>query len=138
MAGVNGGATKRGRRRLVEMAGEAAIAGAFIGSVFLGLRLMDGVGAPPALKIAAAFVPVAILALWFGYYLRQLRRLDELERSIEHRSLAAALGLTVFVVTSWGLFTQLLGAPLFPAVFVAPLAAGIYGLIRAAIAWRYR
>ena len=92
MAGEKGGAAKRGRRRLAEAAGEAAIAAAFIGSVFLGARLTEGAGAAPAIKFAAALLPAAILALWFGYYLRQLRRLDELERSIEHRSLAAALG----------------------------------------------
>lgn len=127
----------RRRKRLVEAAVEFALAAIFLATVYFAARMGDSGVAPP-FKLLAALLPVGVLSAWLAFSFGRLRGHDELERSIEYRALAAAGWGAVLIVTASGLLTTLVDAPALPPYFGAPIAAGIYGVLRAIIALRYR
>ena len=132
-----GAAKARRAQRLRQWLGETAIASVFMGAVLAAGRF---VGPEPLNAASLFFVAAAagILALWFAFYFHWLRRLDEFERVLEVSSIALAGGLTILFAAEWGLFVFILGAPDFPMVMLAPLFAGVYGIVRLLIALRYR
>ena len=127
----------RALTRIVHAVMELGLAGAFLGAVFFA----DRVGArdvSATVRFLAALTPVAVLGVWLGYYVWRLRALDELQRSIEYRSLALAGWAAVLIATGSGIMTLFADAPALAPVFVAPIAAAIYAVIRAVMFWRYK
>ena len=115
---------------------EAVIALGFSGTVIAAVNLADVV--PDPAEPALAIFPVAVLTLWWAFYALRIRALDELGQVIATRSLALACAVTIWITTVWGLLTLIAGVPALPLIFVAPVAAGSYGLIRLAVMLRYR
>jgi hypothetical protein len=129
--------SKRRGRQLRYIAAELGAAGAFVVALLVATRAFE-TPAPAFARVAAILALVAVLPIWFALYVAHIRGLDELERSIEYRSLALACGVTIFVTTAWGLGGAFLGLPTLPLVFVAPLAAALYGVVRFAIGAGYK
>lgn len=128
----------RNARKLREIAGQLALVVAFIASVLVAREISaDDRGSVAVRSLAAAF-PIAVLSVWWVFLALKIRKLDEFERSIETQSMAIACAVTVWITTVWGLISVFVGAPEMPLVLTAPLAAAIYGVIRAVLVLGYR
>jgi hypothetical protein len=116
---------------------ELALSVAFIGALLLTNKI-PGADTSLALGLLAVLAPALVLTLWFGFYVVTLRSMDELEQAMETRSLAIACGVTLWITTVWGVAGLALGVSVLPLVFVAPLAAAIFGIVRVIVGLRYR
>ena len=116
---------------------EGLLALSFVSSVLLVEEAMIPEPGPYLLAFAT-LIPAVVLTVWFGFYLFQLQRMDELEQLLVLKSLAASCGLTLWITTVWGIVSLISAMPALPLIFIAPLAAGIYGLVRLALALLYR
>ena len=58
---------------------------------------------PKALRIAIALLPVPAFAFFLVEWIRNIRRLDELERRVQLESLAVAFPLSVVLLMALGL-----------------------------------
>ena len=67
-----------------------------------------------------------------------IKALGEFERAIATRSLAISCGVTLWITTAWGLAALFMGVPVLPLALAAPLAAGVYAIIRVIFMIRYR
>lgn len=88
--------------------------------------------------LGATCIVGAVLTGWFVFYARKLKRMDELEQALEMKSLALSCALTIWITTLWGVVSLLSAIQPLPLIFIAPLAASIYGLARLAFAIAYR
>lgn len=127
----------RRAKRLVQAAVELGLAATLLATVYFAARIGESAIATP-FKLVAALLPVGVLAAWLIFNFARLQSYDELERSIEYRALALAGWGAVLVVTASGLLTSLIDAPPLRLIFAAPIAAGMYGVLRAVIALGYR
>ncbi len=79
----------------------------------------DGVG------IALALLPMAGALVTAWAILRQIRRMDELQRRIQFEALALSFLGTALFTFSWG-FAETAGMPKFPTFGIWPLMAGFW------------
>ncbi len=63
------------------------------------------------LKVAAALIPVPILALFLLLFIRLIRTMDELERRIQLEALAIAYPLAVLLLMTLGLLQRAVELP---------------------------
>lgn len=125
------------RRAIVLDAAEFALVGAFTVTVLIADRLTaraDGFG----VHFTAISLPTIMLTAWFAYYAWQITELPEFEQLIATRALAIACGLTVWIVTIWGLCVIFLSVPALGLAMIAPLSAVLYALARGILAAVYR
>lgn len=128
----------RRARNLRQIAGELALVAAFIASVLLAREISAADHGSFAMRGLAAALPITVLCAWWVFLAVKIRKLDEFERLIETQSMAIACAVTVWITTVWGLVPIFVGAPEMPLVLTAPLAASIYGVIRAVLVFGYR
>lgn len=70
-------------------------------------------GIPKGVEIAIALLPVPAFAFFLAEWIRSIRRLDELERRVQHEALAIAYPLSLMLVMGLGLLQRV--TPLNPA-----------------------
>lgn len=132
---MNANATQRWQ---VYTIAEGILAGMFVVSIALLAPAPEVKEAFSFVKFMTALPVIIILTLWWALHVKRITQLDELQRTIELRSLAIACGVILWITTVWGVMSIWGGMPELPLVIVAPLAAVVYGIIRTVINLRYR
>ncbi|GEM_PF-2955445 len=98
----------------------------FVAAVWIGARLARrGEG---LIDIAAAALPIVILAAWIWEFTLMLRRADEMVRAIQHRALAISCGAVLAGAVAWNVVQMMLGWPPLPPLLLAPAWAVAYGI----------
>ena len=90
-----------------------------------------------AWRAPVALTPIvpAALALWA--FVRQMRRLDELQRRIQFEALAISFGATALLTFSYG-FLENAGFPHISLIWILPLMVALWGVSLAVSSLRYR
>jgi len=91
-------------------------------AIFVSTYLLDTIGDASPIRVAIALLPMipAVGICWV--VIRQLRRLDELQRKIQFEALSWAFGLTAVATFSYG-FLETVGYPKLSYFFIWPLMA---------------
>jgi hypothetical protein len=97
------------------------------------------VGANPDsdLRYLAAALPVVPAAVVVWLTVRQLGRLDEVQKRTQMQALGFSMAATALVTFGYG-FLEGAGMPHLSVIFVLPLIAALWGLGLLALALRYR
>ena len=106
---------------------------AFYWSAAFGLALLFAFSYEWAERIggvAAALVPVAILSLWWGLYAHMISALDERDRAIETRAIAAAGAVTLWLLITSTALHEIGGLWEPPIALILPVAALLYAAFR--------
>ncbi len=85
--------------------------------------------------VALAPIVPAAFALWA--FVRQVRRLDELQRRIQFEALAISFGATGLLTFSYG-FLEYVGFPHINLIWVLPLMVALWGVSLVVSSLRYR
>ena len=113
---------------------------AYLVLLVVSLLLLKQVEAP-ALRAAAALLPVVPIALVLRAIVRYIRDADELQRRIELEAVSLATALVSLVYMAGG-FLQLAKVIDIPSgvamIWVFPLLCATYGLLKAVVARRFR
>jgi hypothetical protein len=113
---------------------------AYLVLLVVSLLLLKQVEAP-ALRAAAALLPVVPIALTLRAIVRYIRDADELQRRIELEAVSLATALVSLVYMAGG-FLQLAKVIDIPSgvamIWVFPLLCATYGLLKAVVARRFR
>ena len=88
-------------------------------------------------RIPVALLPVVPAIVLIMVFVRQLRGMDELQRSIQLEALAIGFGGTAVLTFGYG-FLQGVGFPLLNWTFVFPLMIGLWGIGVAIAGRRYQ
>ncbi len=90
-----------------------------------------------AWRVPVALAPMipAAFALWA--FVRQVRRMDELQRQIQFEALAASFGATALLTFSYG-FLENVGFPHLSLIWVLPLMVALWGMSLTITSRRYR
>lgn len=128
--------TKRVRRAMRSALIELTLAALFIIAVFMSKEMAHALDGP--LRVFAIAPPVFALTAWFAFYVAKVRDLGEFEQMIALRALAISFAFTIWLVAVLGVCTALIGTPTFALSMMAPLAAGVYTVVRVIIALFYR
>lgn len=111
------------RRSLVEFSGCLALYAGVLAASILLLRNVTGTSGPVATVVALLPMLPASAVCWV--VLRQLRRMDELDRRIQLEALAFAFAATAVVSFSYG-FLETVGYPRLPMFTVWPVMATLW------------
>jgi hypothetical protein len=88
-------------------------------------------------RLPLAVAPVIPIGFALWAFLRQLGRMDELQRRIQLDAIATAAGATGMITATWG-FLELAGVPPLPTIWVFPLLIALWGLATAFFSRRYQ
>lgn len=91
----------------------------------------------PAPRALVASLPMLGCAGMVWAVLRELRRLDELQRRIQHEALMFSFTGTALITLSWG-FLEVAGLPRVSAFVVWPLMGALWAIGQALAKRRYR
>lgn len=127
---------KRRKRVFWRVTKEFFFAGLFAVAIVMAAKF-DDQSASLSAKLGLASLPILALTLWWWASARWLLSLEEFERSLAVNSLAIAFGITLWLVTSYGLVALFTGLPELPAVFIAPLSALVWQAIWLILSVRY-
>jgi len=92
-------------------------------------------GAP---RLIVALFPAIPLTYWWLQYPALLKKMDELEKTIELEALAKGGGLVLWLITIWALLVSQIDIPDFPLFLVAPIFVIFYALARWLVARKYK
>jgi hypothetical protein len=105
--------------------------------VYVSITILNAGKVHGAERLAVAMLPLLAPPLMAWAVVRQLRRLDELQRRIQLEALALSFMVTALVTLSYG-FLENVGFPALNMVWVWPLM-GSFWIIGLLIGrWRYR
>lgn len=123
-----------GRKYLVEF-GSAMVAYTLV--LFASIYLL-GQGADESIwRIPLAAAPMIPMALALWAFLRQLNRMDEMQRRIQLNAIALAAGAVGMLTFAWG-FLELVGFPSLPTIWVFPLMIFLWGAAGLITSRRYQ
>jgi len=122
------------RRYLVELGGALALYGVLL----VGANMAERAWRPHgAALIALNLVPMIGAVAGAIAIMRQLWRMDELQRRIQLDALAMAFLATALITFGWG-FVENEGVPHLRAFMVWPIMGTSWALATAYSSWRYR
>lgn len=126
---------KAGKTYLVQFVGAMSAYVIVLTASVLTLRSYPDPDA--AWRIPVALLPVIPAIVLILVFVRHLRRMDELQRSIQLEALAIGFGGTAVLTFGYG-FLQGVGFPLLNWTFVFPLMIGLWGIGVAIAGRRYQ
>ena len=89
------------------------------------------------LAIAIELSPIIPVFLAFWAIIRQIKRMDELQRRIQSEAFALAGILLSLAMMVYG-FAENVGAPQLPVIWVTPILIGLWGICMPIISRRYQ
>ena len=107
------------------------------GLVFLSLRILNDGRVHGAERMAVALLPMLAPPFMAWAVVRQLRRMDELQRRIQLDALALAFMVTALMTLSYG-FLENAGFPVLNMVWVWPLMGSVWMIGLLMGRFRYR
>jgi hypothetical protein len=105
--------------------------------VYVSITILNAGKVHGAERLAVAMLPLLAPPLMAWAVVRQLRRLDELQRRIQLEALALSFMVTALVTLSYG-FLENVGFPALNMVWVWPLMGSFWIIGLLVGRWRYR
>jgi hypothetical protein len=109
----------------------------YIGLLGCSIALLSRTRAIPW-RLALALLPVVGTLLMAWAVLRELRRLDELQRRIQLEALGFAFASTAILTFGWGFLETFLSVRRLPGFAIWPMMAGLWLVGRLLAQRRYR
>jgi hypothetical protein len=123
----------QGRRYKIEL---SASLGAYAALLIISIALLKQPIGPAFWRAIIAMLPMIPGATVCWVIIRQLRRIDELQRRIQYESIATAFAATALLTFSYG-FLEGIGFPRMSMFTVWPAMAFFWGACVFVNQWRY-
>lgn len=106
-------------------------AGLFAASILLPPK---GLGSDPSslsfiAKVFMAFLPILVITVWTWSMTKDIRKLEDFDKSVAVNAFAIAFGAMLWVVTCYALLSVVFGFPDFPVILLAPMGVMMWHII---------
>lgn len=89
-------------------------------------------------SLIVALFPAIPLTYWWLQYPALLKKMDELEQTIELEALAKGTGIGLWLITVWALLAPYIDIPNFPLFLIPPIFVFFYAVARWLVARKYK